>query len=533
MAVTSSGVSYTPRTWTNAVGDPCVWAVADRLRYTTWRKPALLYCHGNGGGYNYFTNSSAYQRFRDLLIDNGWVYIEALGKSASHWGREFAMESYAAAAKEAAAKHPLGTLVIHGRSMGGTVASSLAAKPEWGLSQHVVGLLLESAVQDMYDRHVLNGYSLNGQYPAVAARYDWVGTPHASASRMYVGASVSRRNICPNPAPASATGYDLTGTSSAAGSPTLTYSSGGFVRSTLGAASTDSTGIRTPLGAVTSGTYAFRARVRPSVAGVDVVMRAELWTSTERVSNGPNLTFTSSGDWVTINTTISVPSGSQATHVRLALFYLAGGVPAGSTLDVQYVLYESGASAGSYFDGSMQDPNMQAFIDAIAPFNPIQFSPSLYANLPVQFIHGDADDNVTIGPNPQAQLARIQGTAPYANLVTRSGGTHGSSESGDMAFVAPAWDFVRRAQNLFPEPIVGRFAGMSTTARGAFYGGAWVTAEPLTPDGTVPEDPEVPEEPEEPPYDGWDYEKLAANFGDYEELMESFTDYEALAEGPY
>lgn len=349
MAVTSSGVRYTPRTWTNAVGDLCVWAVADRLRHTSWRKPTLLYCHGNGGGYNFFTNSNSYQRFRDLLIDNGWVYIETLGKSASHWGREFAMQSYAAAAKEAAAKHPLGTLVIHGRSMGGTVASSLAVKPEWGLSQHVVGLLLESAVQDMYDRHVVRGYSLAGQYP----------------------------------------------------------------------------------------------EGRPSEGG-----------------------------------------------------------------------------------------NPTAFAAAVAPFNPIQFDPALYANLPVQFIHGDADDNVTIGPNPQAQLARIEGVAPYANLVTREGGTHGSSESGSLAFVTPAWDFLRRAQNLFPVPIVGRFAGSTTTARGAYYGGAWVTANPLTPDGTEPE-PEDPDTPEDPPYDGWDYTKLTAAFGDYEELAGAFPDYEALAEGIY
>lgn len=348
MAVTSTGVSYTPRTWTNAVGDQCIWAVADRLRYTEWRKPALLYCHGNGGGYNYFTNSSGYTRFRDLLIDNGWVYIETLGRDASHWGREFAMESYALAAKEAATRHPLGTLVLHGRSMGGTVSSSLAVKPEYGLSQHVVGLLLESAVQDMYDRHVVRGYSLNGQYP----------------------------------------------------------------------------------------------EGRPSQSG-----------------------------------------------------------------------------------------NPSAFAAAVAPFNPIQFDTALYANMPVQFIHGDADDNVTPGPNPEAQLARIQSVAPYSNLVLRPGGTHGVSESGDLAFVTPAWEFVRRAQNLFPVPIVGRIAGTGTTARGALYGGAWITAEPLTGDGPI-EEPEEPDEPEEPPYEGWDYEKLTANYGDYEEIPTAFADYEALAEGP-
>ncbi len=345
MATTASGVSYTPRTWTNAVGDQCVWAVADRLRYTSWPKPVLLYCHGNGGAYNYFTTSAGYATLRDRLIDNGWVYVETLGGNASHWGREFAMASYAAAAKEAAQRHPLGTVVVHGRSMGGTVASSLAVKPEYGLSQHVVGLLLESAVQDMYDRHVVRGYSLNGQYP----------------------------------------------------------------------------------------------EGRPSQGG-----------------------------------------------------------------------------------------NSSAFAAAVAPFNPIQFATSLYSTMPVQFIHGDADDNVTPGPNPQAQLARISGIAPYADLVLRPGGTHAVGESAATAFVTPAWDFLRRAQNLYPIPFVGSMGGSATSVRGTFYGGRWKVGVPLT-DGAVvdPGDPEVPPDPDE-----WNYANLASHYGDYAELATAFADYQALADGP-
>lgn len=165
MAVTSAGTVYTPTTFTNSTGDQSVWAVADHLLSTTFRKPVLLFCHGNGSPYNHFTVGSQYKRLRDRLIDAGWVYIEALGHSASNWGREFAIESYVASAMEVAQVHPLGTVVCYGRSMGGTSASSLALKPEWGLKQHVTGLLLESAVQSLEYRHITMGKSLNGQYP--------------------------------------------------------------------------------------------------------------------------------------------------------------------------------------------------------------------------------------------------------------------------------------------------------------------------------------------------------------------------------
>lgn len=163
MPTTAAGTPFTLHEWTNAEGDPSVWAVADHLENTDYRKPVLLYCHGSGGTETQFT--TRYLRLRDALIDNGWVYIESLGGGEQHWGREFAMASYVAAATEAAAMHPLGSVVVMGRSMGGTVASSLALKPKWGLKQYVSGLLLDSAVQSLYYWHVTMGKSLHGQYP--------------------------------------------------------------------------------------------------------------------------------------------------------------------------------------------------------------------------------------------------------------------------------------------------------------------------------------------------------------------------------
>src|SRR5690625_1353518 len=118
MATTAAGTTYTPHTWTNVTGDQSIRAVAGHLATTDYRMPVLLCCHGNGSSYDSFTVGSQYRRLRDTLIDAGWVYIETLGGDPSHWGREFAMASYAAACREAAAMHPLGTVVAYGRSMG-------------------------------------------------------------------------------------------------------------------------------------------------------------------------------------------------------------------------------------------------------------------------------------------------------------------------------------------------------------------------------------------------------------------------------
>lgn len=298
MATTAAGNSYTPHVWTNVTGDQSVWAVADHLAGTTYRKPVLMYCHGNGGSFDAFTNGSQYDPLRDLLIDHGWAYVETLGGSASNWGREFAMASYAAAAREAAAMHPLGTLVILGRSMGGCVSSSLALNPEWGMKQHVVGLLLESAVQDMYFRHVTRGYSLNGQYPE--GRVDKGGDP-------------------------------------------------------------------------------------------------------------------------------------------------------------------------------------QEFAAAVEPFNPIQFPVEWYEDMPVQFVHGTHDDNVLPAGNAIPQYHRIKDTAPYADLYLRGLGTHGVSESADPEIVRPSWDFIRRAQGLYPYDVTLTDDGQVLDVHAVHYQPGWRQALPLTP----------------------------------------------------
>lgn len=298
MAVTAAGTAYTPHTWTNVTGDPSIWAVADHLAATDYRKPVLLFCHGNGSDYNSFTVGGQYRRLRDALIDAGWVYIETLGGSVSHWGREFAMASYTAACREAAAMHPLGTVVAYGRSMGGTVSSSLALKDEWGLRPHVVGLCLESAVQSLYFRHVTRGKSLNGQYP----------------------------------------------------------------------------------------------EGRPDHGG---------------------------------------------------------------------------------------DP--QEFADASAPFDPLRFPVSLFADMPVQFIHGTADDNVLPEGHCLPQHARIKDIAPYADLHLRGLGTHGTGDSGDDEVFDPAWEFINTAQGLWPRPVSVSLGGAPMAASGTYYPRGWRQAVPLTP----------------------------------------------------
>lgn len=299
MATTAAGTRYTPRTWTNATGDPSIWAVADHLYSTPHRKPVLLFCHGNGSGYDSFTVGNQYRRLRDTLIDAGWVYIETLGGSASHWGREFAMESYAAACLEAAAMHPLGTVVAYGRSMGGTVSSSLALKPEWGMKQYVTGLVLEAAVQSLEYRHVTMGKSLNGQYP------------------------------------------------------------------------------------------------------------------------------------------------------------------------------EGRSSEGG---------NYAAFMEASEPFDPLRFNANLYGDMAVQFIHGTADDNVWPEGHVYPQYARIKDHALYADMHLRGLGTHGVGDSGDDEVFDPAWNFMRKAQGLYPEyvTISDSSGGAEYTTQATYYRPGWRIARPLS-----------------------------------------------------
>lgn len=293
MATTAAGTVYTVRQWTNAVGDPSTWAVADHLINTTYRKPVLLYCHGNGGSELSFSNGNQYAPLRDALIDNGWVYIEALGGDRSNWGREFAMEAYRAAVTEVAAMHPLGTLVILGRSMGGCVSSSLALKEEWGLKQHVTGLLLEAAVQSLEFRHIDRGKWLNDQYP------------------------------------------------------------------------------------------------------------------------------------------------------------------------------EGRADKGG---------NYEAFMAASEEFDPMRFDVSLYADMPVQFVHGTHDDNVLPEGHAIPQYHRIKDYALYSDLYLRGLGTHTVAESADPEIMRPSWDFIRKAQGLYPHPV-----RLADSTAGLHYAPGWRQAVPLTP----------------------------------------------------
>lgn len=155
MPTTASGTGYTIRARTNAMGDPMQWAVADSA-YAGSRKPVLLYCHGAGGDEAQFS-TSGWTAMRDAVIDNGWVYVEALGMSETHWGHEAACESYALALTETAQLHPLGPVVILGQSMGGTVSSSLATQDRYGIKPHVAGLIQTSAVQSLIQYMVTDG----------------------------------------------------------------------------------------------------------------------------------------------------------------------------------------------------------------------------------------------------------------------------------------------------------------------------------------------------------------------------------------
>lgn len=156
MPTTAEGTAYTIHARTNAVGDPMRWAVADRYANDGIRKPTLLYCHGASGDETQFSGFS-WVGLRDRIIDNGWVWVEALGLSDVHWGHEAACESYALALTETAQLHPLGPVVILGRSMGGTVSSSLATQDRYGIKPHVAGLIQNSAVQSLIQYMIVDG----------------------------------------------------------------------------------------------------------------------------------------------------------------------------------------------------------------------------------------------------------------------------------------------------------------------------------------------------------------------------------------
>jgi pimeloyl-ACP methyl ester carboxylesterase len=157
MPFTSTGRSFTYHDWTNAVGDQSRWALADDLHTDPNPKPVMLFCHGSGSLFDQFSASPAWTPMRDRLIENGWVYVEALGLSATHWGHREAVESYALTLHEAAAQHPLGPVTLYGTSMGGTVSSSLATQVSYGMTEHVAGLILSAPVQSMLQYGLVDG----------------------------------------------------------------------------------------------------------------------------------------------------------------------------------------------------------------------------------------------------------------------------------------------------------------------------------------------------------------------------------------
>jgi pimeloyl-ACP methyl ester carboxylesterase len=145
MATTSTGTVYTRHDFTPAGGDLSRYAVADAVAGKA-DIPTVLYCHGNGGGYNQFS-ASQWTQLRDTLFDTGWAYIEGTGGGLSSWGNDAARTSYEKAFQHVDGILDIGPVVILARSMGGIIGSWLGTQSPV-IAPRCAGMIFNSATQD-------------------------------------------------------------------------------------------------------------------------------------------------------------------------------------------------------------------------------------------------------------------------------------------------------------------------------------------------------------------------------------------------
>lgn len=147
MATTPNGTVYSGTSFTNSVGEQCIYVVSDAVK-TTADVPLVIYCHGAGGAYNQFLTLGAWAGIRNWLIDNGWAWVEGAGGGAQPWGNPASIASYRAAYDHVASVMDIGDVVPFGRSMGGLPAISLYLLDPV-ISGKSVGLVENSGVQNL------------------------------------------------------------------------------------------------------------------------------------------------------------------------------------------------------------------------------------------------------------------------------------------------------------------------------------------------------------------------------------------------
>lgn len=194
--------------------------------------------------------------------------------------------------------------------------------------------------------------------------YEWTGTPNASASVRKVAGVEVRRNLCPNPAPASAAGWFLSN-AGAGGAGTVTYDAAEqAVCFTVTTAATNSQ-YTTRYGsggsrvAVTPGKpYAVRVRVKSSVNDARTTFLDFYNAAGTQVAviAGPRVALPA-GEWVELTMTGVAPAGAASASFGGVWQGESGGPlavirPLGAKLWIREVLLEQATEPGAYFDGN-------------------------------------------------------------------------------------------------------------------------------------------------------------------------------------
>jgi len=151
MPTTPNGTVYSDRTFTSSKGYVSTMLVPTAIDGTGTPVHTVLFCHGSGTGdrSRTFSDSSMLTPLKNALMDAGFMLIEG-HVGGDHWGNQRGVDAYVALVKDSAKLYnPIASLIVYGRSMGGTVACHLATQ-ETPVKPYVSGLYLNSAVQSLY-----------------------------------------------------------------------------------------------------------------------------------------------------------------------------------------------------------------------------------------------------------------------------------------------------------------------------------------------------------------------------------------------